>query len=440
MQAIRKNLKNFLAVLGLAVIAAAVGGYILSNQRLRFPWQPKTFKLQAEFSTAQAVTPGQGQTVRVSGVRIGEVSKVALVNGRAVVTMSLDPEFGDLVHTDAQALLRPKTGLKDMFIELQPGSDRAPVAKENWRMPVANTLPDVNPDEILAALDGDSRDYLKLLVSGAGRGLEHRGSSLREVFQRFEPIHRDLARVSSAVATRRENLRRLIHSLNGLNGELASKDGDLTELVDSSATVFKAFASEQSNISSSVEKLPAALRQTTRTLGKVRSYADVLGPTAEKLRPAARALDRANKAVIPFVKEATPTVATQIRPFVRDARPVVRSLKPATANLTAATPDLTRSFAVFNSFFNELGYNQNGREGPDNPARDEGYLFWLAWLQHNGSAVFSTSDANGPLRALTIGGTCNTLRATGEQNPPLGMLLAPALLDPTICSAEGTGG
>ncbi len=439
MQAIRKNLKNFVAVLGLMVIAAGVGGYILSNQRLRFPWEAEVFQLEAEFSTAQAVTPGQGQTVRVSGVRIGDISKVALEDGRAVVTMDLDPEFGDLVHTDAKALLRPKTGLKDMFIELDPGSPSAPMAAEKWRMPVANTLPDVNPDEILAALDGDTRDYLKLLVSGAGRGLENRGNSLREVFERFEPTHRDLARVTGAVAVRRKNLRRLISSLNGLNGELASKDTELTQLVDSSATVFRSFASEQANISASVDKLPGALRSTTKTLGKVETYAKVLGPTAQALRPVGPALDRANKAIIPFVREATPTLATEIRPFVRDSRPVVRSLKPATANLTAATPDLTRTFKVLNSFFNLLGYNQNGREGPENASRDEGYLFWLAWLQHNGSAVFSTSDANGPLRALTVGGTCNTLKNTAANNPPLNMILAPALLDSTICAAENGG-
>jgi ABC-type transporter Mla subunit MlaD len=46
----------------------------------------------------------------VSGVRVGDISKVELQDGRAIVTMDLEPEFGDLVHTDAKALLRPKTG------------------------------------------------------------------------------------------------------------------------------------------------------------------------------------------------------------------------------------------------------------------------------------------------------------------------------------------
>ena len=55
-----------------------------SNQRLRFPLiEEKPFALEAEFQTAQAVTPGQGQTVRVSGVRIGDISKVELEDGPA---------------------------------------------------------------------------------------------------------------------------------------------------------------------------------------------------------------------------------------------------------------------------------------------------------------------------------------------------------------------
>ncbi len=332
-RAIRKYAKDFTAVIGLMVIAAVVGGYILSNQRLRFPIiEDAPFVLKAEFSTAQAVTPGQGQTIRVSGVRIGDISKVELRNGLAIVSMDLDKKFNRLVHTDAKALLRPKTGLKDMFIELQPGSKSAPVAKENWVLPVANTLPDVNPDEVFAALDADTRDYLKLLVNGAGDGLKGRGGDLREVFRRFEPTHRDLAKVTGLVAKREKNLRRLIHSLGELNGELASKDDDLEQLVDSSANVFRAFASEQANVTESVQRLPGALKQTTGTLGKVERLANVLGPAVTELRPAVRKLDSANRAITPFVKEAAPVIEKKIRPFVRTARPVVKSLnEPARA-------------------------------------------------------------------------------------------------------------
>jgi phospholipid/cholesterol/gamma-HCH transport system substrate-binding protein len=435
-RAIAKHARDFGAVVGLVLIAAVVAGYILGHQRLRFPWEGRPFDLQAAFSTAQAVTPGQGQTVRVSGVRVGDITKVGLKDGRAVVTMSLEPQYKDLVHTDATALLRPKTGLKDMFIELDPGSARAPLAKRGWTLPVGNTLPDVNPDEILASLDADTRDYLTLLVDGAGQGLKGRGDDLREVFRRFEPTHRDLARVNGLVARRHRNLSRLVHSLGDLNDELADKSDDLAALVSSSSAVFRSFASEQANVTRAVGDLPAALRQTTDTLDRVERFAEVLRPAAVHLQPTVKALDRANHAVTPFATEATPIVRNQVRPFVRDARPVVRSAKTPASELAASTPDLKRSFKVLNDFLNEVAYNPNGREAPGVDGREEGYLFWAAWLQHNGAAIFSTSDANGPFRPVTLGGTCGVLRSLAGETPPLNQVLLPALTDPRICGTS----
>ena len=203
MTAIRKNLKAFVAIIALAVIAGTVAFYILTNERFRFPWEEAPLHLNAALSTAQAVTPGQGQTVRVSGVKVGEIGGVRLQDGQAIVSMDIDPEYKTLIHTDAAALLRPKTGLKDMFLEISPGSHSAPVAKAGFTIPVQNTLPDVNPDEIYGSLDADTRQYLQLLVNGAGQGLKGRGGDLQEVFRRFEPTHRDLARVTEQVATRR---------------------------------------------------------------------------------------------------------------------------------------------------------------------------------------------------------------------------------------------
>ena len=434
--AIRKHFKDFAAIIGLAVISLAVAGYVLAHQRLRFPIiQSSPYKLKAEFSTAQAVTPGQGQTVRVSGVRIGDVSGVSLSEGRAIVTMDVDPQYKDVVHTDATALLRPKTGLKDMFIELNPGTKSAPVAKAGYTIPVKNTLPDINADEVYSLLDADTRDYLRLLISGAGEGLHKRGGDLQEVFRRFEPTHKDLALVNKYVALRHRNLRRLIHQLNVLNGALAQKGADLAELVQTSSTVFRALASQDQNITRAVGDLPGTLQQTTQTFGKVKTLADVLGPAVTKLRPTVRALNSANKAVTPFAKEAAPILRTQIRPFIRDARPVVRDLKPASKNLKTATPDLTRTFTVLNHLFNMVGFNPNGKEGPDVANRDEGFLFWIAWLDHNGASLFSSSDANGPFRPVTLGAPCSTLKQTGDANPPLGMILAPALADPHVCGS-----
>jgi phospholipid/cholesterol/gamma-HCH transport system substrate-binding protein len=438
-KAIKDHARDFVAIIVLAVIAAVVGGYILANQRLRFPViEEKPLMLKAEFPTAQAVTPGQGQTVRVSGVKVGDVGKVELKEGRAIVEMQILPKYRDLIRQDAKLLLRPKTALKDMFIEVMDAGRAAP-AKQGFMLPVENTEPDINPDEIWGMLDDDTRDYLRLLLDGASRGLEKRGSQLREVFERFEPTHRDIARITTKVAERRENLRRLTTNLNRLNAELARKDDELAQLVDSSATVFRAFASQDANITEAVDRLPEALATTTDTLRKVEDFARILGPATERLGPAVRGLDEANDALIPLAKEGTPILRDRIRPFVREARPLVSDLRPAARRLAVSTPDLTRSFVVLNHLFNMLGYNQDGREPPEKATRDEGYLYWIGWLGHVGGALFSTSDNGGTYRPTAIQASCQTIKGTIGEFPQLGFLqnLTGALFDPRICP-EGT--
>src|SRR5687768_17671597 len=143
--AIRKHLVDFLAFAGLVVLGVAVGAYILSQQNLRFPLieeSPKT--IEVELENAQAVQPGQGQTVRVAGVEVGRISDVELENGVAVVEMEIEKKYEDMIRDDATAVLRPKTALKDMFVEVSPGSGQ--VLDEGERISVANTLPDVDPD------------------------------------------------------------------------------------------------------------------------------------------------------------------------------------------------------------------------------------------------------------------------------------------------------
>jgi phospholipid/cholesterol/gamma-HCH transport system substrate-binding protein len=447
--AIRKHLGDFIALLVLFLIAIGISGYIIANQdaRPRIPiLEAKAFTLKAEFSDAQAVTPGQGQSVRVAGVQVGKITQVELKNGIAVVTMELDPQWKKKldIKADATALLRPRTGLKDMFIELDPGGTGRSL-QEGDTIPVQNTAPDVDPDEILSAFDTDTRAYLQLLINGAGKGLKGHGTDLNKTFKALGPTYQDLAKVSKAIAARRDALKRLIHNYGDLTNTLADTGPAIRRLVDASDAVFRAFASQNQNISLSVAKLPSTLQQTSATLRKVDAYSRILGPTLESLRAPFRQLNVANHAVLPFVKEAEPIVRTKIRPFVIAARPTIRNLRPAAINLATASPDITKSFHELNRFFNMGAYNPNGREPvTGNPlqdgARDEGYLFWLAWVSQNTTSLFSTSDAQGPLRRFIVFFNCTDLRAQLAANPAGASLLglSNALNDPGLCpSSEG---
>jgi phospholipid/cholesterol/gamma-HCH transport system substrate-binding protein len=444
-RAIREHSSDFAALVGLIILAAAVASYIIANQEARpkFPLiEKRPLTLLAEFSDAQAVTPGQGQSVRVAGVQIGLIRGVGIQEGKAVVTMEIDGEYSRLIHEDAFALLRPRTGLKDMFIEIDPGSKHAPLMGELDRIEVANTSPDIDPDEVLSALDTDTRAYLSLLINGGGQGLKNNGDDLREVFRRFGPLHRDLARVQKAIAERRYNLRRLVHNYGSLVRELGDHDREIVRLVTEGNETLEAFANEDENVSATVAKLAPALRQTETALVKVDRFSDQLGPTLERLRPAFRRIEDANRELIPLGREATPILRTQIRPFVREARPFVRNLRPAARDLANATPELTTSVKELNRLFNMAAYNPDD----DNYDRDN-YLFWIAWTAHNTVSLFSTADASGPFRPTTVSLSCETLRDLLREQPGLaagvGFLdaasgVVPAL-DDGVCPDSGEG-
>ncbi len=253
-RAIKAHIRDFLALAVLFVIGIAVSGYILSNQRLYLPsWVPGIgkdfYEVEAEFQTAQAVVPGQGQTVNVAGVKVGELGEVTLRNGVAVVQLKIDNKYAP-IYKDATMLLRPKTGLKDMVVEMDPGTPEAGALKEGESIPVEQTAPDVNLDEILAVLDTDTRTYLQILVSGGGEALEgdDTPAHLRETFKRFEPTNRDLERITSLLKDRRRNLSRVVHNFALLTNELGNRDNQLTELVASANANFRSLANQEWNL------------------------------------------------------------------------------------------------------------------------------------------------------------------------------------------------
>jgi phospholipid/cholesterol/gamma-HCH transport system substrate-binding protein len=414
-------MRDFIAVIGLFAISMGVLAYILTEQRLRFPFiEEKPFVVWVELSNAQAVTPGQGQTVRVSGMKVGDIGEVKLRDGRAVVRLDMEPKFKDLIRQDATALLRPRTSLKDMFIAVDPGTPTEPALREGETIRINATAPDINPDEVLSVLDHDTRDYLKLLINGAGKGLDGRGEDLRAVFERLGPLHRDVAELNQLVATRRRNLSRLVHNYSRTISRLGREDRALVDLVRNNSEVFDKLSEQDAQIAGAIQRLPSTLRQAERTLVRVDELGDTMGPAFEALRPAFRRLPAANAELRPLAEQLEPVVRTKIRPFVREARPYVRDLRPAAENLRTASPDLRESFFEINRLLNMAAFNPNGREGLTgdrvrDTARQEGLLYYLGWVTHNTNSLFATSDAGGPIRRIVALGSCSTYQALADQ-------------------------
>lgn len=439
--AIRKNLRNFIAIVGLILFAGAISYYILQEQRLRIPiLEEKPFQFQAEFDNAQGVVAGQGQTLRVAGVRVGDVSKVELVDGRAVVTFDVDRKYLP-VYEDATILMRPLTGLRDMFFSLDPGTRDAEGGEieEGDMLPLTNTAPDVPLDQILEVLDNDNQAYLRAILVGAGKGLEGRGRDLGRILGSLGPINRDLEQLNTEVAKRDENLSSLVHNLGNLTGSIGNQDEDIMRLVTESNDTLAALAQEDPDIQSAVSQLPGALSQTREALVAADDLGAALGPAFEDLRPFARNLPELNSSTQELAETVTPIIHEDIRPLVRAAREPIPDIKRGAAKLSKTAPGLTTIARKLNVLGNMAAYNPRGAEDCTAtdcpPGRDEGYLYWAAWLGHNSVSIFKAQDANGLYRRIYFTAGCEELLniLTGSPGGPeitglitgLGPLFAP---------------
>ncbi|MGD0454842.1 MAG: MlaD family protein [Solirubrobacteraceae bacterium] len=428
----------FIAVLTMVVIAAAVGGYVLAHENLKLPsWVPVLghtyFNLDAEFQTAQAVTPGQGQAVTIAGAKIGEIATVDLRNGVALVTMKLNPKYAKYIYRNATMLLRPKTQLQDIAIEVSPGTPSAGKLRSGEVLPLSQTGANIDFDEFLAGLDAETRAYLQELLAGLGIGLKDNGRTLAAALKRFDPTSRYVEEIAREVERRHANVARSIHNFRVLAEALGGKDQQLAQLVDASNAVFATFAKEDASFKKTLALLPGALHKTGVGLGKLATATHVLAPTLHELLPFARALGPADEATRKLSEKTTPIIKNEVRPFAHEILPVVNELGPTTQKLGEALPKLAAGFSVLNEFFNEIAYNPGPSKG--------GFLFFLDWGNHDLNSVLSTADANGVLGRSLIYFNCKVLpifKGASEINPTVNLLVT--LLKPPTkeeCIKEG---
>jgi phospholipid/cholesterol/gamma-HCH transport system substrate-binding protein len=326
-----------------------------------------------------------------------------------------------------------------MYIEMDPGTKSAGAVPDNGTLPVSNTLPDVNLDEILSNLDADTRAYLEILINAGGQAFSgpNAAADLRQTFKRFDPTAEDTAKFTSLLSKRRANLQRVVHNFQLLTGALAGKDHQLSQLIDSSNANFQAIAQEDQKLQETLQLLPGTLSTASTALTKADKLALELRPTFTKLLPGARALGPSLREVRPFLKETTPVIRDQLRPFSVKAQPTVHNLRLAAHKLLPTAPRLTRTASFLNVLFNELAYNP--------PGSANGFLYYAAWLNHAGASIFSTQDAPGAGRRGLFITDCTSLavlQAIQNVNPQLKTLIA-LLNAPTqdeVCGGTPTPG
>ncbi|MBK5232460.1 MAG: MCE family protein [Thermoleophilia bacterium] len=404
-RAIKTHYKDFLAIAGLIVIALAVLLVILANQKAALPsWVPGMgqdfYSINAEFETAQAITPGQGQAAVIAGINVGKVGASNLDDGVAKVRLDIEPKYKDLLHSDAEFLLRPKTGLNDMVVEIDPGTEGPPPA-EGETLPLAQGLSNVQLDQFFATLDGDTQDYLTLLLNGAGEGLDGKGEDLSQALRRFGPFAQYTAKLNGKLEERRNNISGGVHAFSQIATELGNNDEAVADFITNSKNNLQAYANEEASLREALQEFPSTLTAAQSGLSKSNQLSLVLRPTLLGLIPGAKNLKGSLKAIQHLSETQTANVRDNIRPFSRNVQPVFQDLYKTSKPAAVTTTQFKGVFSEFNKLFNLLAYNPEGDA-------QEGFLFWAPWLAHNTNSSINAQDASGPVRRGISSITCNT--------------------------------
>ena len=106
-------------------------------------------------------------------MNVGKVTAIERQPGpdTAIVTMTIDDK-GLPIHKDATAQIRPRIFLEgNFFVDLRPGTPATPTIGDGDTLPVSQTAGPVQLDQVLTALQQDTRSDLQRLVKALATGL-----------------------------------------------------------------------------------------------------------------------------------------------------------------------------------------------------------------------------------------------------------------------------
>jgi len=403
------------------LVALACGGYILNKQRLESPLADR-YKLDMEFSAVDAVTPGLGSPVTVAGVTVGQITGRSLDDGRGVIHAEMNPDKLPRVYADASAALIPNTALKDMQIRLNPGSRGERRLRAGQRIRLATTTSPIDADELLRALDEDTRTWVQSLMNDLGIGLEGRGRDLRSTLRTLGPTAKQLRRITSLLAERRRTIPQLVTDLRKITEATADGDGDLQRVVDAGNATLATLAENEAPLQQTLSELPRTLAAAEQTLERAPRFTAALQGSLTELQPSIKAARKTLRATPGALQGVVPLPVTELKAFIDGVAPLGAPVRSATRNIEAATPPLRTAFGV-------LGRTAN-RIASAPPDGGKSSLFWLAWFAHNVNSTLETQDAHGSVARGMALFSCSSLSVPGE----LGKIVDQLIGAPRTCS------
>ena len=303
------------AIVLLLVIAVAV--YFGFTKHIPFK---HGFQLKAQFNSAMNIH--SKSPVRIAGVDVGKVASIKREGSTGLVTMEIEKK-GLPIHADATVKIRPRIFLEgNWFVELQPGSPSAKTVSSGYTIPITQTANPVQLDQVLNALNTDTRANLQKFLIYYGEGLTKKPNAAENAEQLPE-VHgltgaeainktyhlapealRGGALINQALTgTEPHDFSKLIAGIGKLTAALNVHEQQLGELIGNFNTFFESFANQSSSLSATVAELPSSLRKISHGL---RSLGASFGPTqrfATDILPGVKLTPATVKAEIPWIEQ-----------------------------------------------------------------------------------------------------------------------------------------
>jgi phospholipid/cholesterol/gamma-HCH transport system substrate-binding protein len=297
--------------------------------------------------TATAVLPNAGNlfvgsSVMYDGYEAGSVKSIDVKDGRAVVELSIDDEFGPL-HDGATAEVIWKAALGERLVRVVDGPEENAELPDDAMLRGIQREP-VELDAVLSALDGPTRQHLASLVTRLRGTLAGREVDANASLRTAGPALRELGAVLREVGADGEAIKQVVTQFDETMGILATRDESLEQIVTSLASATRTVAEQEEGLGATLEKLPPVLQRATGTLARVPRTVDVTLPLLEELAPATANLRSVSRNLEPLLRDLRPTVA-QLQPTL-DSLSQLLGITPGLLDAgTATVPDVDDAMA-----------------------------------------------------------------------------------------------
>ncbi|MGA2454025.1 MAG: MlaD family protein [Solirubrobacteraceae bacterium] len=384
------------------------------------------FRLKAEFATA--VNIHKASPVRIAGVTIGKVSAIQRDGNTGLVTMEIESR-GLPIHTDATAKIRPRLFLEgNWFVELQPGSPSAPTISSGYTIPVAQTADPVQLDQVLDALNTDTRANLQSFLINYGEALtrepeapenaeqepEVRGlnaaQALNKIYARGPASLRGGAVDAQAITgTEPHDLSKLVASLGKVTAALNVHEQDLSELFPNFNNFFASLASQATSLKALVAELPSSLLSVDQGLAGLDESFPPTREFAHDILPGVRNTNRTVAATLPWIEQVQASLSPEELGGVAAG---LKASAPSLARLQAEQTPLYKETEAFNECMTKVIYpagNTKIQDGNSTTGVENYKEFWYSLVGLD--SIGQGFTGNGPSVRFLVGNSGQTLRS-----------------------------